>query len=97
MEEGTLVVLNPVATIEVARVKPAQRLTDLNNKRIGLFWNRKARGDVALRKIEAVLTQRFSGLECTWFEMQTSIAIVPEQLKFLKRLRNDAIISASGD
>jgi hypothetical protein len=97
MQEVKLAILNPVATIEVAGVKPAQRITDLDNKRIGLFWNRKARGDVALRKIEAVLTQRFRGLECTWFEMQTSIALVPAQVTFLRQLNNDAIISASGD
>ena len=59
------------------------------------WW--KARGDVALRKIEAVLKKRFSGMEFTWFEMQTSIALVPHQIEFLKQAGNDAIISASGD
>ena len=97
MQEVTLAILNPVATTEITRVKPAERLRDLNNKRIGLFWNRKARGDVALRKVEAMLKQRFSGLEFTWFEKQTAIALVPEQIKTLKQLNNDAIISTTGD
>ncbi len=97
MQEVTLAILNPVAITEIARVKPAERLRDLNNKRIGLLWNTKARGDVALRKVEEVLKQRFSGLEFTWFEKQISIALVPEQIKTLKQLNNDAIISTTGD
>lgn len=97
MKEVTLAIRNPVATMEIARVKSAERLRDLNNKRIGLLWNKKARGDVALRKVEAVLKQRFSGLEFTWFEQQIAIALVPEQIKALKQLNNDAIISTTGD
>ncbi len=97
MQEVTLAILNPVASTEIAGVKPAERLRDLNNKRIGLFWNRKARGDVALRKIEEALKKRFRGIEFTWFEMQTSIALVPHQVELLKQMHNDAIISASGD
>ncbi len=97
MAEVALAILNPVATTEIARVKPAERLRDLNNKRIGLFWNKKARGDVALRKVEAVLKQKFNQIQFTWFEKETGVALVPEQLKFLKHLGNDAIISTTGD
>jgi hypothetical protein len=97
MPEVTLAILNPIATTEIPGVKPAERLRDLNNKRIGLFWNRKARGDVALRKVEEVLKRRFSGIEFTWFEMQTSVEILPEQVRTLKQLNNDAIIGSTGD
>ena len=97
MKDVTLAIYNPVATIEIAGVKPAPRLSDLNNKRIGFCWNRKARGDVAMRKVEAVLKQRFSGMEFTWFEQQTSVPLVPEQIKIIRQLKNDAIISATGD
>ena len=97
MQEVTLAILNPVATIEIAGVQPAERIGDLSNKRIGFLWNRKARGDLALRTIGEVLKARFSGLECNWFEMQTSIALVPEQIESLRQLRNDVIISATGD
>jgi hypothetical protein len=97
MQEVTLAIHNPVAMIEVAGVKPAERGINLNNKRIGLYWNRKARGDVALRTIEAVLKKRFRGMEFTWLQMQTSISVVPEQIKTLKHLKNDAIISSTGD
>ena len=97
MQEWRLAIVNPVAMIEVAGVTPAKRLTDLNNKRIGLFWNRKARGDVALRKIGEVLKKRFQGIEITWFEMQTSVTIEPHQIEALRKTGNDAIISATGD
>lgn len=97
MQTVTLKVLNPVATIEIEGVKTAERLANLNNKRIGLYWNRKARGDVALRKVAAVIRKRFTGVEFTWFEIENSIALVPEQLKSIEQLKNDAIISATGD
>ena len=97
MRQVTLAMLNPVATIEIAGVKPAERIGDLGNKKVGLLWNRKARGDVALRRIGEVLKARFSGLEITWFEMQTSIALVAEQIEFLRQVRNHVIISATGD
>jgi hypothetical protein len=97
MGEATVAILNPIATAEIWGVQPAERITDLNNKRIGLVWNTKARGDVALRKIEAVLKKRFRGMEFTWLQMQTSISVVPEQIKTLKHLKNDAIISSTGD
>jgi hypothetical protein len=97
MGKASIAILNPVATAEIVGVTPAERLTDLNNKRIGLVWNTKARGDVALRKIEEVLKKRFRRLEFTWLQMRTSIAAVPEQIKTLRNLKNDAIISATGD
>ena len=96
-QSSLLKVLNPVATLEIETVRPAERLTDLNNKRIGLYWNRKARGDVALRKIEAVLKKKFAGLSFTWFEKDISIALVAEHLKSIEGSTNDAIISTSGD
>ncbi len=97
MQEVSLTIVNPVAQIEVAGVTPARRLTDLNNKRIGLFWNRKARGDVALRTIGEELKKRFRGIEITWFEMQTSVTIERHQIEALRKTHNDAIISATGD
>lgn len=97
MQEVTLTIQNPVAMIEVAGVKPAKRLTDLNNKRFGLYWNRKARGDVALKKIEEVLKQRYSGLTFTWFETFINVPLSAAQLKTIADLHNDAIISTTGD
>ena len=97
MQEVTLAIHNPVAMIETAGVKPAARITDLSNKRIGLYWNRKARGDVALRKVAAVLKERYYGLSFTWFETFINVPLSPAQIQTIKELHNDVIISASGD
>jgi hypothetical protein len=97
MQEVTLAILNPVAMIEVAGVQPARRITDLTGKRIGLYWNRKARGDVALRKVEEVLTKRFTGLRFTWFETFINVPLSSSQIQTIKDLQNDAIISTTGD
>ncbi len=97
MQEVTLAVLNPVAMIETAGVKPAARMADLKNKRIGLYWNRKARGDVALKQVAAVLKERYPGLSFTWFETFINVPLSPAQISTLRELHNDGIISASGD
>ena len=44
------------------RVRLADRVGSLNGKRVGLLWNHKARGDVALAAIGEELTRRFSGV-----------------------------------
>jgi hypothetical protein len=97
MQGVTLAILNPVAMIEVAGVQPARRITDLTGKRIGLYWNRKARGDVALRRVEEALTKRFTGLRFTWFETFINVPLSSAQIQTIKDLQNDAIISTTGD
>lgn len=42
-----------------AQIKPAPRVTTLDGKRVGLLWNHKARGDVALDAIGKALQNRF--------------------------------------
>jgi hypothetical protein len=41
------------------QIRPAARVESLNGKRIGLLWNHKARGDVALDAIGKELQRRF--------------------------------------
>jgi hypothetical protein len=54
-----LVVANPIAQSTVQTIAPAPRLTDLNGKTIGLYWNIKAGGDAALDRTEEVLSDRY--------------------------------------
>ena len=56
-----LVVANPIAQSTVQAIAPAPRLTDLNGKTIGLYWNIKAGGDAALDRTEQVLGERYPG------------------------------------
>jgi hypothetical protein len=94
----TLSILNPIGMVETQLMEPAPRLTDLNGKRIGLFWNTKMRGDLALRKVEELLKQRFSDLEFTWFESKTyAEGLRPEEVEKIKGLRNQAMVGTSGD
>ena len=54
-----LTVHNPVAQTVEQAVKPANRLRDPDGATIGLYWNMKAGGDVALDRTEALLRQRY--------------------------------------
>jgi len=58
---ATLEILNPVAETAKFDVKPAPRLADLRGKTIGLYWNMKAGGDVALDAVEELLRKRIEG------------------------------------
>jgi hypothetical protein len=55
----SLRVFNPVARSVETRLKPASRPDNLNGKRIGLYWNLKAGGDVALQRTKELLAERF--------------------------------------
>ncbi len=57
-----LEVLNPVAQTVEQSVPPAPRLSDLAGKRIGLYWNMKSGGDLALDRTEELLKERFPGV-----------------------------------
>ncbi len=94
----TLEVANPIAIAEIETVQPAARVAELNNKRIGLYWNRKIRSDVALDKIEELFKGRFTGLEFTRFTTKGGdIALSSQETETLKKLGNEVIISGTGD
>ena len=55
-------VFNPVAESLRQEVPAAPRLSSLEGKRIGLFWNMKGGGDAALDRTDEILKQRFPGV-----------------------------------
>jgi hypothetical protein len=57
-----LELLSPVAQTVQATISPAPRLSDLRGKRLGLYWNIKAGGDVALARVAEQLQARYPGL-----------------------------------
>lgn len=63
-------VLNPVSqTIgSIRNVRPAPRPTTLDGKRIGLLWNLKRGGDVALQTIGTALEQHFKGAKAVMLQ-----------------------------
>ncbi len=60
---ATLEILNPVAEIMPMVVPAAPRLESLDGKTIGLFWNMKAGGDVALAAVSEELAKRHPGIK----------------------------------
>ena len=54
-----LEVINPVAQTVENSVNPAPRLRDLSGHTIGLVWNIKAGGDVALERVSQLLGQKY--------------------------------------
>ena len=58
-----LTILNPVANTKTQKADLTPRLSDLNGKTIGLFWNAKAGGDILLKESAELLEQRYSGIK----------------------------------
>ncbi len=56
---ATLEILNPVAEIKRGKVEPAKRPSTLEGKTIGLYWNQKPGGDIALGHMARELSKRF--------------------------------------
>ena len=56
-------VLNPVAQKVEGKGSSAPRLTKLEGKFIGLYWNFKAGGDAALNRAGELLKARYPGLD----------------------------------
>jgi hypothetical protein len=66
--EVSLEIVNPIARAsrESAKVEafaPAPRLDRLDGKTIGLFWNGKAHGGVALERIKHNLARRYGDVK----------------------------------
>ncbi len=101
-------VLNPWAESEPILPRGlAERLTDVNNKTIGLFgeaYKRAARP--ILSEVERHLKERYSGIKFTWFWSGTSSSQVPnleeaepdEIAKFNEWVKGvDGVVLAVGD
>jgi len=58
-----LQVLNPVAQKVEKKGALAPRLPKLEGKHIGLYWNLKSGGDVALKRAGELLKAKYAGLE----------------------------------
>ena len=62
-ETGVLKVLSPVAAKAPMHVQPAARPASLNNKTVGLMWNGKPGGDVALTVVGELIQKAFPGVK----------------------------------
>ena len=64
--DNVIEVMNPVANTVKGQMTPAARLKSLEGKKIALWWNGKARGDVALKRVGRHLEEKF-GAECFFY------------------------------
>jgi hypothetical protein len=95
--EGSAVVwevFDPAAEYEAVIYRPAPRLKDLNNKKVGLFWNGKPSGNVVLDSIGGLLQDRYEGIELKLFN--AGFPAAPEMIKQMAA-ESDAVIGATGD
>ena len=72
-----LIVMNPVAQLssELGESPPApQRPRTLEERRIGLYWNRKPGGNFALQRVEELLQRRYPGVETHFYNGRRPIS-----------------------
>ena len=100
-EEGksqiSMQVLNPVAVHRFEPLSPAKRLKELKNKKIGLYWNHKAKGDIALDRVKEILSERYEGMTFEWFETLISVEASKEWFEKVKKSGVDGVVAATGD
>jgi len=92
-------VLNPVASSAEFKVEPAKRLGTLEGKTIGLYWNMKSGGELALAHIGRRLRERYPSIRLkSWTgEVGTTMRhATNEQLDAIGR-ECDAVVGTSAD
>jgi hypothetical protein len=89
-----LSVLNPMANTEVMRGEPAVRPASLDGRVLGLWWNTKKGGEVALERLADHLGARFPGLRVERFNEH-----YPASAETLQACaeRADIVIGATAD
>ena len=93
----SLKILNPVGILNFKPLPPAPRLKELNNKKIGLYWNHKARGNVALDRVKELLSQRFEGMTFEWFETRISVEATKEWFEDVRKKGVNGVVASTGD
>lgn len=90
-----LEVLNPQAVLQPTLGRPAARLSSLAGKRIGLWWNTKANGDVVLGTLRDDLGTRIEDADFVSFAY-----IMPTPKRAYEDVRKnkpDVMITTTGD
>lgn len=95
----SLRVQNPVGIRQFIPLSHAPRLKDLNGRKIGLYWNHKARGNIALDRVKELLSQRHEGMTFEWFETPQSVAVEASKEWFenIKKSGVEGVVASTGD
>ena len=98
---GTYEVLNPWAEADPVALKgPADRVTDLAGKKVGLFRNSKRAARLALNAVEARLRERYPTLEFSPFALMPNAGVLEteDKARFEEWVKEvDGVIFAFGD
>ncbi len=95
--QQVLRVLNPTVTLKFKPISHAKRLEDLKDKRIGLYWNSKAHGDIALNRVKELLSERFEGMSFEWFELGSIEEAKRGWFEKVVKSGVDGVVGATGD
>ncbi len=90
-------VLNPVVSRKFRPVPPAGRLADLSNRKIGLYWNYKKNGDVALKRVKELLSERYEGMRFEWLETGPVNEATEEWFENVRQRKIEGVVAATGD
>ena len=90
-------VSNPVGILRFKPIPHAPRLKDLKNKKIGLYWNHKARGNIALDRVRELLSEKYEGMSFEWFETPVSVEASREWFENIKKRGVDGLVASTGD
>jgi hypothetical protein len=86
--------MNPVAKCTGGDVAPAPRLSTLSDKTIGIYWNTKAGGDVALQRVAEIIQKDFPGVR---FNNYVHHPPTPSDMIEDMLSQCDAVIGSTGD
>jgi hypothetical protein len=94
-----LSVVNPVAPLRAHHLVPAARTADLSGKTIGLYWNMKAGGDLALARTAELLGERYPGLRFRSFQGAVGQNIKHVRTEDADRIARecDAVVATTAD
>ncbi len=94
-----LKILNPQATTAITPVSLASRISDLSGRTIGLYWNMKAGGDVALEHTARLLGERFPRAEFRYYAGSVGAIMRHATAEDTERMARecDVVVGTTGD
>ena len=94
-----LKILNPQAKTSITPVGLASRISDLSGHTIGLYWNMKAGGDVALEQTARSLGELFPKAEFKYYVGSVGATMRHATAEDAERMASecDAVVGTTGD
>lgn len=91
---ATLEVMNPVSKSTGGKFPPAPRLDTLSHKTIGIYWNTKRGGDIALQRVAETIQRDYPEVR---FKNFTHHYPAPSDMIEDMVSSSDAVIGSTGD